>query len=230
MRASVVVVTKNQRGHLERSLPVLLSQQNTGGPLEVIVVDSGSTDGAQDVVRSSNARLVEIESATFNYARAHNAGAAAATGELVVRLSGDALPLGTDWLSRLLAPFSDPAVAASWGGQVLPPGLRNPVDRLTMRVGWGGVGRRVRRHTRPTTILGGNMAFRRALWRRHAFDEHLPQAEDYAWTFVWQRRGYATVFVPDALVCHGHDEPLAHALTRALAQSALQGLIRVCLR
>lgn len=231
MRASVVIITKNQRAFLERSLPMIAAQRGIeAGGLEVIVVDSGSTDGAQDVVRAHGdlAGLVEIPPHTFSYARAHNAGAARARGEILVRLSGDAIPAGECWLSRLMGPFSDPTVAATWGGQILPPHVRSPLERLAQRLLYDHPdARRTRRHTRDTTVLGCNMAVRRSLWREHPYDERLPQAEDYAWMHHWYRRGQAGVFVPDAPVLHGHDEPLWRSIRRACAQTALQGLIRL---
>jgi rhamnosyltransferase len=226
MRASVVIITKNQRAYLERSLPMIAGQRGVPGGVEVIVADSGSTDGAQDVVRAHGAQLVEIAPASFSYARAHNAGAGRAAGEFVVRLSGDAVPAHGGWLRRLLRPFRDPAVAAAWGIQILPPHVKNPVERLGQWLFYDNA-RRPRRHTRDTTVLGCNMAVRRALWVAHPYDERLPQAEDYAWTHHWYRRGYAGVFVPAAPVVHGHQEPLSWAFKRALTQSALQGLIRV---
>ncbi len=225
MRASVVIITKNQRAYLERSLPMIAAQRGMPGGVEVIVVDSGSADGAQAVARAYGARLVEIAPASFGYARAHNAGAERARGEFVVRLSGDAVPAHPCWLRRLLRPFRDPSVAATWGSQSLPAHVRNPLERLAQRLSYDN-GRRPRRHTRDTTVLGCNMAVRRALWAAHPYDERLPQAEDYAWTHHWYRRGHAAVFVPAAPVIHGHEEPLPRALRRALAQSALQGLIR----
>jgi rhamnosyltransferase len=231
VHVSVVIITKNQRGFLERSLPAIARQQGVPpGQTEVIVVDSGSTDGAQDVVRAvasaaARVRLVEIPAATFGYARAHNAGAARARGEFLVRLSGDAVPAGDHWLRSLLAPFEDDGVAATWGSQILPPGIRNPLERYAQRLCYG-TARAPRRFTRDVTVLGCNMAVRRTLWRRHPYDERLPQAEDYAWMHHWYRCGYAGVFVPGAAVVHGHDEPLARALHRSLAQSALQCLIR----
>lgn len=227
MRASVVIITKNQRAFLCRSLPRLAAQhgfENTGGP-EVVVVDSGSTDGTRELVRDwPGARLVEIE--RFSYARAHNAGARRARGEFLVRLSGDAIPADDCWLSRLLEPFCDRTVAATWGSQILPPHVGNPLEHLAQRLLYENA-RRPRRHIRDTTVLGCNMAVRRALWQEHPYDERLPQAEDYAWTHHWYRQGWAGVFVPDAPVLHGHDESLIRSVRRACAQTALQGLIRL---
>lgn len=204
------------------------AQQGVVGGIEAVVVDSGSSDGAQAVVRKHNAfaRLVEIAPASFGYARAHNIGAAHARGEFVIRLSGDAVPAHERWAANLIAPLAcDPGLCATWGGQVLPPHVTNPMERLARRL-YYGPNRPFRRYTTDQVILGTNMAVRRALWAARSYDERLPQAEDLAWTHFWQKRGWATAFVPDAPVIHGHQEPLPRALRRAFAQTVLSLLIR----
>lgn len=223
-RVSVVVITKNQRSFLMRSLP-RIAAQTMDGVVETIVVDSGSTDGACDIVKQiPGVRLVEIAPATFNYARANNAGAKAARGDIVVRLSGDAVPVGNDWLKALTEPFGDPRVAATWGRQATPPNVYNPLEAWFGR--WLHPDtNRARVYWRDVTVLGCNMAYRRDLWQQHPFDERLPQAEDYEWMHHWYKRGYMGVYQPQAVVCHGHNENFVQALRRSLAQSALQGLI-----
>lgn len=228
MWASVVIITRNQRAFLERSLPVLAAQNvPPRKAFEVIVVDSGSTDGAQSVVRSHAplVRLIEIAPASFGYARAHNVGAAGARGAFIARLSGDAVPDGPNWLRELLAPFDDPAVAATWGRQALPPDVKSPLERFAQRLFYDAR-RPARTYREPTLVFGSCMAVRASLWKAHSYDERIPQAEDFAWLAYWQRRGYAGAYVPEAVVVHGHDEPLGRSLRRAFAQSTLQVLIR----
>lgn len=110
------------------------------------------------------------------------------------------------------------------GSQILPQAVFNPLECLAQRRNTGAT-RSPRRYTQPTTVLGCNRAVRRTLWVKQPYNERLSQAEDYAWTRHWYRRGYAAEFVPDAPVIHGHQEPLPRALRRALSQSALQALI-----
>ena len=229
MRISVVIITKNQSPFLEGSLPLIAAQEKISHRPEIIVVDSGSTDGACALARGQGVRLVCLSPESFGYARAHNAGASVATGEIVVRLSGDAVPSDTEWLYRLTEPFSDPNVAFTWGAQKLPTGrhyslwerfvqttLYNPRKSFSNRRVTG----------RAQTVLGSNMAVRRALWCEHPYDERLPQAEDYAWAHYWLReRGRAGAYVPSATVLHGHQEPLLSGIRRSLVQSALQGMI-----
>ncbi len=212
---------------MERSLPILLSQ--TPNVPEIIVVDSGSTDGALNLIKQTpGVRLVKIPGATFNYARAHNAGAKIARGEFIVRLSGDALPIGDTWLHELLSPFSDSTVALTWGRQVLPEGVHNPLEAAFERAMRPFCPNAAPvRYAHLVTVLGCNMATRRALWQAHPYDEVLPQAEDYAFFQTCLRRKEGVgVYVPSAPVLHGHDESLFRALRRSLAQSALQVGIR----
>ena len=229
MRVSVVIITKNQRSSLERSLPCIAAQEKVAYKPEIIVVDSGSTDGARAFAVQQGARLICLEPQEFGFARAHNAGASVATGDIVVRLSGDAVPAHPDWLSRLIKPFQDDQVACTWGSQSLPsPGRYSAWERLVQWFLYRNRERATARRVtgRAVTVLGGNMAVRRALWQEHPYDERLPQAEDYAWAHYWLRTGRrAGVYVPGAVVLHGHEEPLLQGIRRSLLQSTLQGCI-----
>lgn len=225
MRVTVVVITKNQRAYLERSLPMIARQTGVPGGVETVVVDSGSTDGALEVVRRHEATLVSIAAASFGYARAYNIGAAAGTGDLLVRLSGDAVPANDRWLARLTAPFSDPTIAVTWGAQTLPPGLCNPVEHLCQRLyGYDKPDAPPVRVARTRTVLGANMATRRDLWETYPFP-NIAQAEDYAYFHHFVRRGCAGMFIPGAIVVHGHSENFLRGTCRSLYQSFLQGMI-----
>lgn len=226
--ASVVIITKNQRTFLMRSLPMLFAQQGVGD-VDVVVVDSGSTDGACEYILTTPARLVCIPPESFGYARAYNIGmrAARSGSRFLVRLSGDAVPARTDWLANLLASFAnDPKVAAVWGPQIAPPTLRNPMEAYINAV-YYPPSRPRRRFRRAVTVNGANLAVRREFWEAHPFDEMLPQAEDFAWLGHWTRQGKQVVYTPDAPVVHGHDEPLGATLRRSLSQSALMWRMRL---
>lgn len=229
MRVSVVIITKNQRSFLERSLPRIASQEKLAYRPEIIVVDSGSTDGACAFAERQGVRLLRLRPEEFGFARAHNAGAAVAKGDILVRLSGDAVPANPDWLHQLIQPFDDPAVACTWGSQMLPPqGRYSWWERLVQLHLYLNPRKTVSRRItgRASTVLGGNMAVRRTLWEQLPYDERLPQAEDYAWAHHWLRTGHwAGVSVPAASVFHGHEESLMRGVRRSLAQSVLQGLI-----
>jgi len=81
---SAVVVSFNSSAHLERCLGSVLDTAD-----EAIVVDSGSTDGSADLVRSTfpSVRVLEVENR--GYGAAMNAGVAASRGEHLLLLNAD---------------------------------------------------------------------------------------------------------------------------------------------
>ena len=112
---SLIVVSHNTRDHLERCLSEL------GKAHEVIVVDTGSTDGTQDLVadRFPHARLLEL-AANPGYGAALNAGIELAAGRHLVVMNDDTWPL-PHAVERLVE-FADGEPAAG----VVGPRLLNP--------------------------------------------------------------------------------------------------------
>jgi GT2 family glycosyltransferase len=91
---SVLIVAWNSREELARTLPALLAELGEGD--ELIVADNDSTDSTAEVVEAldSRARVVVVRTgANLGFAAACNAGAAAASGDLLVILNPDAAPL-----------------------------------------------------------------------------------------------------------------------------------------
>jgi len=88
VNTSVIVVTYNARGHLERCLEAVAD-----GPYEVIVVDNASTDGTQGFVRERfpSVRLIELPE-NIGFGAANNVGVEAATGHWYLLLNSDAWP------------------------------------------------------------------------------------------------------------------------------------------
>ena len=110
MRSSVSVVirAKNEARFIGDTLTALFDD-NALAPRQVVVVDSGSTDGTQAVVRSFPTTLVQIRPDEFTYGYALNLGVASVDAEIVATLSAHSLPVNADWLRNLVQPFSTPA-------------------------------------------------------------------------------------------------------------------------
>ena len=87
---SVIVVSYNARDHLERCLETVAGRAH-----EVIVVDSGSTDGSRELVRERfpGVRLVELAE-NRGYGAGANKGIRIASGRWFLLLNSDAWPVG----------------------------------------------------------------------------------------------------------------------------------------
>jgi len=86
-RTSVVIPTYNRAAYLSEAIESALAQSRP--PLEVIVVDDGSTDQTAETVRRFGDRIRYLRQANAGVAAARNTGIAAARGELVALLDSD---------------------------------------------------------------------------------------------------------------------------------------------
>lgn len=221
---SVVMVVKNEATHLSRSLP-LLADQEIDLPLELVVVDSGSTDSTLEVVRSwqrsLSLRLQEIPPDSFHHARTRNLGASFATGRYLVFLGGDAVPLGGTWLRELLAPLrsGNERVAASYGKQ-LPRDDADLPNRLRMEFNYGNEPMLKRTGAGLSSkelyfFSSVNCAIdRERTGSEPPFAEHLPVGEDITLSRRLLEEGWSIAYVPSAAVVHSHNYSALGALRR----------------
>lgn len=103
-RVSVITVTFNALGFIENFVKSVLSTDQAGLELEIIVVDNGSTDGTLALLQDQYPDITLLENDENNYARALNLGIGRASGEFVVVSNNDAF-VDSRWLHGFLEIF-----------------------------------------------------------------------------------------------------------------------------
>ncbi|MDJ0337585.1 glycosyltransferase family 2 protein [Cryobacterium sp. PH31-O1] len=116
---TVAILTYNGEAYLERILVEVLGQ-DVAGEVEVLVIDSGSTDATLEIVKRYPAvQLHEIPNSDFGHGRTRNLAARLSRGTFIAFLTHDAIPVSRQWLRELLAPFSlDEKIVAVMGKQI----------------------------------------------------------------------------------------------------------------
>jgi glycosyltransferase involved in cell wall biosynthesis len=117
---SAVIPVKNAGEDL-RGLLAMLRQQEGPRSLEIVVVDSGSTDASVDLAREFGARTIEIAPEQFSHSYARNLGAEYATGDYLLFTVQDALPPSSSWLRQMFGPFQHRGVVAVSCGEAPRP-------------------------------------------------------------------------------------------------------------
>ncbi len=103
---SIVIVTHNQVEYTRQCLDSI--RLVTDEPLELIVVDNGSTDGTVEFLRALPGARVIVNQTNRGFPAAANQGMAVATGNQVLLLNNDVVAT-TGWLGRMLRALrSDP--------------------------------------------------------------------------------------------------------------------------
>ncbi len=111
---SVVIIGRNEGRRLVDCLESVNAVEPEGFGVEVIYVDSASTDGSPERARGLGARVIEVRPERPCAAVGRNAGWREARGELVLFLDGDTV-LDADFIARALAAMDRPDIAIVWG-------------------------------------------------------------------------------------------------------------------
>ncbi|MCW3032685.1 MAG: glycosyl transferase group 2 family protein [Solirubrobacterales bacterium] len=227
-RPTVAIPVLNGGALLERTLRALASQSIAH---ELLVCDSGSSDGSAELAARHGARVIEIAPSQFGHGRTRNLLMREASGAHVAFLTQDAEPAHPLWLERLLAGFAlAEDVAVTFGPYLPRAGASLPV-RLEL-AGWfgslspDGAPRLDRlapdeRALAPQALMGArgfltdaNACLARSIWERVPFRE-IPYAEDRALAIDVLRAGWAKAYLPEAAVIHSHDYSPAQQLRRS---------------
>lgn len=205
----VVIRTLDESELIGRCLETLAAQRGDF-ELDVLVVDSGSTDATVEIARSHGARIFELPPGEFDYSRSLNLGIAEVRGDLVVSLSAHAIPTDERWLESVTAHFEQSDVAGVSTRQVpWPDAPWQEVKRIAQ-----AFGEEPRTYSRADSagLLFSNAAsaIRRSVWQEHPFT--LPAVEDLEWAQRVVAAGWSIVYEPGTAVYHSHREsPRAQA-------------------
>ena len=232
---SVIVPVKNGLPHFRRVLEALAGQK-LDRPFEVIVIDSGSTDGSLELARSYELaraqdvrfRLVEIPASEFGHGRTRNYGVSLSRAPFCAFLTHDAVPLDDGWLHEIVRPLRDDRrVAGVFGRHVAYPDadpftrdelddhFRNlaafPVVRLNdARAYVADEGLRKIYH-----FYSDNAScLRRSVWEAIPYPD-IDFAEDQIWAKLVIEAGWSKAYAQRAVVYHSHDYSAWERLRRS---------------
>ena len=199
-KCSVVIRAYNEAQHLPRLLEGIAHQ--TIKDVEVILVDSGSTDSTVQIAERYGVKVVHIPSAEFTFGRSLNFGIQAASHEFIVIASAHVYPVYPDWLESLLRPFEDGQVALTYGKQRGYDGSQFSEHQIFHQ--WYSDVSNVDQVT--AFCNNANAAIRKSLWEKNQYDETLTGLEDLACAKWAKEQGYKIAYVAEAEIIHVHDE------------------------
>ena len=205
---SIVVRAFNEERHLDRLFDGI--EQQTVRDVEVVVVDSGSTDATPALAGRRGARVVAVAPEQFSFGRSLNVGCGATVAPVIVVASAHVFPVFKDWLERLIAPFAHPDVALVYGRQRGGETTRYSEHQVFTQ--WfGELSNPAQDHP---FCNNANASIRRSVWERVPYDEGLTGLEDIAWAKAVRALGMRVWYEATAEVVHLHDETPARVFNR----------------
>ncbi len=215
---SIIMRSFNEGWALKETLPALRAQSLRSW--ELIVIDSGSRDGSQELIRSMEpAHFIQITPAEYNPSRVMNQGMRLARSGVCIFLNADATPQGPNWLRPLAAALESDRVAACFGRQIPRPDCQAVYAHDYERcfgdsresAGWD--------HFFSMVSSG----LRRDIWVLRGFREDLQYAEDDEYTRWCKASGYEVRYVPESVVMHSHNYTPEQARKRSFGDARAIG-------
>jgi rhamnosyltransferase len=212
LTVSIILLTYNGMPEVEECLAMVFRQEYHSS-IEVVHIDSGSTDGTLDVAAAHGINTHHISKSEFHHSLTRNFAAGLSTNDILVFLTQDSIPSDNLWLKKLIEAFTDPAVGGVYGRQI-PPERIGDLRRYALQYIYP-FGREIRDLTNNRRISlsmfrfsNANCAVRADLCRRFKFNEMALVCEDHGMCRDILEAGFKIVYEPDAAVIHGHERTL----------------------
>ena len=210
---TIIMRSFNEAWALRETLPALAAQNYK--PHELIVIDSGSTDGSVELIRQFQPRhLIQISPSEYNPSRVMNQGMELASSNVGIFLNADATPQGPDWLGPLVTALLDPQVAAVFGRQIARPDCQAVFAHDYERC--FGLNRESVKWEHFFSMASSGI--RKDIWGKRGFNERMQYSEDDEYTRWCRAQGYRVVYVPASVVMHSHNYTTAQAWKRSFGE------------
>src|SRR5436190_20437369 len=204
----------NEGWALRETLPALRTQRYRNW--ELIVIDSGSTDGSADLIRAARpAHFIQIKSSEYNPSRVLNQGMELARSEFGIFLNADATPANDGWLDPMVAALQDKNTAAVFGRQIPRPDCQAVYAHDYERCfGWD---RESSYWQHFFSMVSSGL--RKDIWKRRGFLEKLQYSEDDEYTRWCRSQGYRVLYCPDSVVIQSHNYTPRQAYKRSFGEA-----------
>ncbi len=221
---SIIVCTRNGRSRIGGCLAAIDRSYTTYRTYETLVIDDGSTDQTADYVQENFPWVRLIRLAPGGLSAARNAGAAAATGEILAFTDDDCEP-DHEWLTRI-APLFHSGKYAAVGGPNLPPPPRD-WEQAVVGAAPGAPSHVMLDDEEAEHLPGCNLVVTRAAFEAiGGFDPQFHTAGDDV-DFCWRLRdaGFRLGFAPGAFVWHWRRPTIRAFLSQQLGYGHAERLL-----
>lgn len=214
---TVIIPTLNAAPYIR---PLLQTLREQTVPCEIIIMDSSSSDNTAVIAGSFGARTVTVQRKDFDHGGTRSLSADYARGEILVFMTQDAVPADKQSLEKLILPFADEKVGATYGRQ-LPLKDATPFAAHTRLFKYGDSSfvkslEDKERYGINTPFLSNSFAAyrKRALQEIGLFKKGIIFAEDAHAAAKLLLAGYKIAYEADAKVYHSHNHSMMEEFRR----------------
>jgi glycosyltransferase involved in cell wall biosynthesis len=231
-KISVIIPTKNAGDDFSFTLEKIQNQKGMQN-IEIIIVDSGSTDNTLSLAEKYGARIITILPEEFNHGKTRNLGASNADGDYILFMVQDAIPVGGYCIYNMIKFLeSDRSITAASCRQI----PRSDADFFTCYLLWNHNRVLGFNSDKITTIVDNfeNLSplekrkiagidnvfclFRADIFKKMMFNSR-EYAEDLDLGLRLIQKGYSLGFVYSTAIIHSHNRNPEYFFRRAFVDT-----------
>lgn len=208
-KVSIFIPTKNAGSEFSEVLEKIYTQNEKH--LEVIIVDSGSTDQTLEIAAKYPVEIIKIKPKDFGHGKTRNLALKYSKSDYIVFLSQDAIPSDEYWLSNLLGNFSDEEIAGVFSKQIPKKDARE-LQKFFYKYYFPET-----KIIRPKSNFDSSQnrffsnvssCIRKDVLQKFPFNDSILTTEDQEWTHRIIKKGYKIVYEPESVVIHSHNHTM----------------------
>lgn len=207
---SIVFRALNEEKFFEQAILACKDQKLDELTMEMVLVDSGSTDRTLEIAQKHGLRIVHIPKSKFSFGRSLNWGCEASTGDYLVFISAHCIPTHNRWLQNLISPLLDDKAAYSYGRQI--GNHYNKFSEKQLFAKYFPSESAIPQE--GFFINNANSAIKTDVWKQYRFDEDVTGLEDMVLGKQVVGDGAKIAYVADAPVTHIHEESFSQIRRR----------------
>jgi len=200
-KVSVIIRTYNEGLYITNLLRAIKQQEYPN--IEIILVDSESTDDTVKLAEQYCDKIVGIKKSDFTFGYSLNKGIENSTGDFLVLVSAHTEPCDNTWITNLISPLLNPNIIMVYGKQIGDKNSRYPEFTDLNRTF----------ADKPKTLNApnyfshnANSSLTKRAWEQYKFNEFLSGQEDIDWAKHWMKQGFSVYYEPKASIVHSHHE------------------------
>lgn len=176
--------------------------------IEIIIVDSGSTDNTLQIGKHYGARIVTISKEKWSWGISLNSGIQNSNGSFIAAISGHCFITRKDFLNNSIPILENPKIAAIYGKQISIPNM-DPFEEYELYNWYPDLDSYIMncntlKNGKGIGISNACCVLKKEAWLKMKFDENVESFEDLIWAFDITNLGYQLVYSNRFSVYHSH--------------------------
>ena len=194
---SVVIIGRNESGNVKECITSALEMDYPRELLEIIYVDTGSTDGTQDIARTAGGKVVEVSSPAPSAALARNRGLTESNHQIIHFVDGD-MTIGPGYLKKAVTRLAGPDMASVIGRVIERHADTNWISRV-LNIDW-----KKKDEGYINAPGGGGTFIKGALEKIGGYNSGLTVAEEIDVGIRLREAGYKIYLINDVMAVHDY--------------------------